>query len=354
MGYSGPYATILAVNSTFTRCGTPCGHRMGFPGWARWLAMATIGSLVLGSCGGDGSDLADTTQPVTTSAAPSSGSGSELPSSEYLGDYELSDDGFGTKVTVTVGDGTRKIVTNALPNHKTGEFPNEGNPNSISAQDLTWELPTVPKLASTPGEPRVPGVAVNGIKFEPGTAETVSCASGERFRVEAVQEMFDLGLDFNNAHVQPTGEYHYHGVSELLVKLYESDADLVHVGFAADGHLIYFSKSGAFTPAYRLDTKTRTGTECEMSLPGGETFDTNGTKPDGTYTSDWVFDAASGNLDECNGATVGGTYAYFITDTFPYVSRCLKGEFTEEGPPAGAGGMPPGAGPPPPAQRPGG
>ena len=55
-------------------------------------------------------------------------------------------------------------------------------------------------------------------------------------------------LDFNNAHVQPTGEYHYHGISELLVDAYASDDDLVLVGFAADGHLMYYSKSGAYAP----------------------------------------------------------------------------------------------------------
>lgn len=49
-----------------------------------------------------------------------------------------------------------------------------------------------------------------------GTAETVTCTTGGTFRVEAIQDIYDLGLDFNNAHVQPTGEYHYHRASELL------------------------------------------------------------------------------------------------------------------------------------------
>jgi hypothetical protein len=80
----------------------------------------------------------------------------------------------------------------------------------------------------------VPGVAVNGVKFEPETAETVACASGESYRVEALQDTDDLGFDFNNAHVQPTGEYHYHGVSQLLAEAADSGDDLVHVGFAAD------------------------------------------------------------------------------------------------------------------------
>jgi hypothetical protein len=288
----------------------------------------------------------------SASTTTSGGGSDELPPSDHLGDYSLTDEAFGTEVTVTVSDGIRTIVTNALPNHKTGTFPNPGNPNTISAQRLTWEFPAEPTPSTEAKEARVPGVAVNGVKFEPGTAETVSCTSGESYRVEALQDLFDLGLDFNNAHVQPTGEYHYHGVSELLVGLYATDADLVHVGFAADGHLIYYSKSGAFTPGYRLDPNPRAGTGCTMSLPGGDTFDVEGSEPDGTYTSDWVFDEAIGNLDQCNGTTIGGEYVYLITSAYPYVSRCLTGEFTETGPPAGAGRPPGGAAGPPPGAAP--
>jgi hypothetical protein len=41
---------------------------------------------------------------------------------------------------VVDGD-TRTIETNALPNHATGEFPNEENPNTMSAQENSYELP---------------------------------------------------------------------------------------------------------------------------------------------------------------------------------------------------------------------
>ena len=51
--------------------------------------------------------------------------------------------------------------------------------------------------------------------------------------------------------------------------------------------------------------------------------------PDGTYTSDWVWSADNGDLDECNGITVNGEYIYLITDDYPFISRCLMGEYTE-------------------------
>lgn len=271
--------------------------------------------------------------PTITDAAGST--------SEYLGSYVLENEEFGTMVTVTVDSSTRTIETNALPDHETGEFPNSGNPNAISEQDLTWEFPIEPTFTGTATEARTPGVGVNGVKLEPATAETVTCASGETFRVEALQEDFDLGLDFNNAHVQPTGEYHYHGTSELLVEAYATDGDLVHVGFAADGYLIYYSKSGAYTSGYELSTEERSGVGCTGSgALGGATVDIDGTDPDGTYTSDWVFTGA-GHLDECNGVTIDGQYAYIMTDEYPYISRCLMGEFTETAPSDPPPGSPP-------------
>jgi hypothetical protein len=167
------------------------------------------------------------------------------------------------------------------------------------------------------------------VPFEPGTAETVSCGSGESYRIEALQDLYDLGLDMNNAHVQPGGKYHYHGASQLLVDAFATDGDLAHIGFAADGFLIYYSKSGAYRPGYRVATEPRTGTGCTYR---GQTVDIDGTVPDGTYVSDWVHAEEVGDLDECNGITVDGQYLYLLTADYPYVPRCLMGEFTDPGP----------------------
>ena len=268
--------------------------------------------------------------------------------SNYLSDYTIFDTVFGTETTVTVVNDSRIITTNALPDHETGDFPNAGNPNTISAQSSTYEYTTNPVNTGSAKEVHVPGVAVNGVKFEPGTAETVTCASGETYRVEGLQEVFNLGMDFNNAHVQPTGAYHYHGLSELLAETHnESGRDLIHVGFAADGYLMYISTSGAYSPSYQLSTISRTGSNCVLSLGNhgqGRSITVEGTTPDGSYTSDWGYVTGLGDLDECNGTVIDGQYAYIITDNFPYISRCLKGDFTEIRP-MGPGG--PQTGPPP-------
>lgn len=227
---------------------------------------------------------------------------------------------------MTVSGGTRTISTNALPDHQTGNFPGQGNPNAISAQSLTWVFPATPTWIGTVQEARTPGIALNGVKFAPSTAETATCNSGEEYRIEAIQDTYNLGLDLNNAHVQSTGEYHYHGISPLLVDAYETSDDLVLVGFAADGHLIWYSKSGAYSSGYSLVSGTRSGTDCVVTGPGGGTIDLVGTTPDGTYREDWVWSAGTGDLDECNGVVIDGDYAYLVTDEYPFIGRCLRGD----------------------------
>lgn len=305
-----------------------------FPTRAR-MATALAFALLLGACSsasssadsslGGAADESDSAQDEATDS--SSTSPSTTPSPEYLGSYSLTDDEFGTMVTVTVDEDTRTIEANALPDHDTGDFPNSGNPNTITEQDVSYSYTTEPTFVGGQSEARTTGVALNGVKFEPGTAETVSCNSGETLRVEALQDVYNLGLDFNNAHVQPTGEYHYHGVSDMLVDAYATSEDLVHVGFAADGYLMYYSKSGAYEPGYVLASDARVGTDCTASGPaGGTAVDIEGSTPDGTYTSDYIFDESNGDLDACNGIVIDGEYAYIITDSYPFVGRCLNGE----------------------------
>ena len=49
-------------------------------------------------------------------------------------------------------------------------------------------------------------------------------------------------------------------------------------------------------------------------------------------------------MDECNGIEVEGEFAYFLTDTYPFVPRCLMSE-TTAGDEAGSGGAGGGGGP---------
>lgn len=261
-------------------------------------------------------------------------------SDNYFGAYNLDDEKFGTKTKVTITAEERIMVTNSLPNHATGEFPNPGNPNTISAQNRTFSFPLHPKYTGKAQWIREPGIAINGIKFEPGTGEVVVCESGENYRVEALQDVIDLGLDLNHAHVQPTGSYHYHGTPTAVIEDLDAGEDLIHIGFAHDGFPMYYSKSNAYKPSFKLEEGNREGEDCTYSNPM-QTMDISlGGHHDGTYGSDFTFVDGSGDLDECNGITIDGQYMYLVTNEFPYVSRCLMGEYESQergGPPQGSG-----------------
>ncbi|KAG1658329.1 hypothetical protein GQR58_023086 [Nymphon striatum] len=242
--------------------------------------------------------------------------------------------------TITITAEERIMVTNSLPNHATGEFPNPGNPNTISAQNRTFSFPLHPKYKGKAQWIREPGIALNGIKFEPGTAEVVVCESGENYRVEAFQDIIDMGLDFNNAHVQPTGAYHYHGSPSGVIENFDSGEDLVHIGFAHDGFPMYYSKSNAYKPSFKLLEGKREGEDCNYSRPGQSIAIPDKGHHDGSFGSDYEYVEDSGDLDECNGITIDDQYMYLVTNEFPYVSRCLMGEFESQergGPPQGSG-----------------
>jgi hypothetical protein len=256
----------------------------------------------------------------------------------YYGEYQLKDEKFGTKTMVTITATERIMITNSLPNHSTGEFPNEGNPNTISEQNRTFKFPLIPKYTGKAKWIREPGIALNGIKFEPGTGEVVVCESGENYRIEALQDVFDLGLDVNHAHVQPNGAYHYHGTPTAVIEDLDTGEDLIHIGFAHDGFPMYYSKSNAYTPSFKLLDGNREGEDCSYSNPEQTIALPDVGHHDGTFGSDFEYVFGSGDLDECNGITVDGKYMYVVTNEFPYVGRCLMGEFESQergGPPPG-------------------
>ncbi len=63
------------------------------------------------------------------------------------------------------------IRSNGIPNHKTGQFPGKGNPHKIEIQKHYYRVASNPIKSDKPIPIKLFGVALNGIPFEPGTAE---------------------------------------------------------------------------------------------------------------------------------------------------------------------------------------
>lgn len=261
------------------------------------------------------------------------------------------------QVSITVEGGFRVISANGIPNHSIGRFPNNGNPNVISAQQHSFRIPAKPKVANRPTQsgPAFFGVAINGVPFEAGTAEFWNRDRRSGWNYEALSGHINLGVDQNNAHVQPTGAYHYHSNPTGLAKLLKDDGSrMVLVGWAADGFPIYTayglsdpmspsSRVKKMTSSYQLKTGVRSGG------PGG--------RYDGRFTEDYEYQKGTGDLDECNGRFgvtpefPAGIYHYYITEEFPYISRQWKGtpdqSFMKRGGGGGRRGAPQRGGRPP-------
>lgn len=241
------------------------------------------------------------------------------------------------RVSIATEGQYRVIRANGIPNHEIGQFPGPGCPNAPSAQNYTFRIPLHPKTNSnfTELKQQAIGVAVNGIPFDPGTAEYWKNDRNSGWHIEALGGHKSLGLDQNHAHVQPNGAYHYHGIpTGLLSSLGVTDSPQL-IGYAADGFPIY-AQTSQNKSSYRLKSGNRPG---GSAGPGGVY--------DGTYEADYEFAVGSGDLDEANGRTgktaeyPDGTYYYVATAEFPFYPRKMKGTpdpSFQRGPPGGGPG----------------
>jgi len=247
-------------------------------------------------------------------------------------------------VCIETIDNVRYIYSNNLADHTTGTFPNSGNPHSISAQDFSFTMCVQPEIESSVTDlvqstgncPFLEfGVATNGVKLDPIANEYFSNPNNGQlntnWRLEAVGS--NLGLDASNAHVQPQGAYHYHGVPTGHINNLSIDGSShsAMVGWAADGYPIYYkyvyedpndaqSNVVAVSSCFQLKTGNRPGNG--ITAPDGAY--------DGTYNEDYEYVTSAGcMLDACGGRQgitpdfPNGTYYYVLTDNWPYIPRCF-------------------------------
>jgi len=251
---------------------------------------------------------------------------------------------------------TRSVASNGLPDHDVGAFPNANCPNTIRSYTVAASMPLAPVKTGTASNIGVVGYAYNGVKFDPGTAGSCSATACTlvgntgSWNIEALgQSSFNFGVDSSNAHVQPSGEYHYHGMPEGAVNRLARGQAMTLVGYALDGFPVY-ARYGYSTPTDASSAvKVMTGSYRLKATPDTGRPSTS-TYPLGAFRQDYEYVAGLGDLDECNGRTgvtpefPNGTYHYFITDSYPFIQRCVKGTATGGmmmGPPDGGTTMGP-------------
>ncbi|MFZ9045469.1 MAG: YHYH protein [Cyclobacteriaceae bacterium] len=298
---------------------------------------------------------------IIFSASCSKDDDSILPTANCTSDQVLDDSrgacnvnlSFNSSFIQSKSETSRTINANSIPDHRVGLFGTGSgslNPNAISEQNESYTIPLNPIFSSTltpllsttgTGSNAGPqysfGVLLNGVELDPVAAEPfphkgmMSPNVNWEWNLEALN--VNLGLDCNNAHVQPTGKYHYHGSPTLFLQSFNIPANtMTLIGYAADGFPIYYKyaysdasdNSSAIiemTSSYKLKTGNRPG--------DGETAPCG--VYNGIYSNDYEYQNGLGALDEANGRTgvtpeyPSGTYYYVITDEFPSIPRYFRG-----------------------------
>ena len=323
-------------------------------------ALCGVGlTVLLAACGGGGSstssDSSNTDTPATgtTSGVLCSYSGSGTQNLVYNNAPNSSttntvNETLPFSYSWTCSGTSRTMSGNGVPNHAVtgGNFATK-----VSAQSgLTGSVTTNPVASSTSTSVKLPGYALNSVKMDPATAGTctnaaTSDSSGCNYaggngtwRMEAMADpdvspwRFDFGTDVNNAHVQPNGQYHYHGMpTNLIPKINSaSTTSMTLVAWAADGFPIYANygyttATNAGSALKEMKGSYRVKTSADSGRPSTTLFAM------GHFQQDWEYVAGSGDLDQCNGRTgvtpefPNGIYHYYITKTYPFIQRCVKG-----------------------------
>ena len=254
---------------------------------------------------------------------------------------------FSSVVNEEINGIQRKITSNSIPDHLVGlfgPFQEALNPNEIKEQSTVLRITANPEIAdeftpllSSTGPAYSFGILLNGVELDPVAAEPfphegmMSPNLNWEWNLEATNVL--IGLDCNNAHVQPTGKYHYHGPPVLYLENAKISADkMTLIGYAGDGFPIYYKYAYSdptdnsspiieINSSYRLKEGERPGDG--INAPCG-TYD-------GVYSNDYEYIEDLGILDEANGRTgvtpeyPSGTYYYILTDDFPKIPRYFRG-----------------------------
>jgi hypothetical protein len=280
-----------------------------------------IALITLAACGGGSSSTADTVSDVATientAEEETASTGTAQSTDGVLCDYN--DTTFNSQESLTYTstsqwtctDTTRELNANGIPDHDVGSFPNENNPNTITEQTVSVSYVLAPTQAGSVTELGGPrgfvGYVLNGVKIDASTAGSCddtgnSCSLAGNvgtWSIEALgQSSFNFGTDENNAHVQPGGVYHYHGMPEgFVAKQGGNSSAMTLIAWAADGFPIYARYGYSVADDASSELKVITGsyqlvTEVSDSRPPTEAV------PLGTFEQDYEYVEGLGDLDD--------------------------------------------------------
>lgn len=253
------------------------------------------------------------------------------------------------EVSILPNSNSCTLQANTIPNHDfndTGRFATDASELSAS-----FNIPAFPSFATLTTDLSLgtaEAILLNGITLdilaaacygigdEPLGEEKIGCGSqydDHPWRYDPMSLLNSFGTDSHNAHTQPTGKYHYHGNP---MAMFDQDCDNVNqaspvIGFAADGYPIYgfcVAEGNSFRevkPSYQLKSGQRQDIppyETPVAGIGGIASNNY----DGQFRGDYEYIEGLGDLDECNGMTINGQYGYYISNSYPWLVNCFRGD----------------------------
>ncbi|NMP31076.1 YHYH protein [Thalassotalea sp. M1531] len=279
--------------------------------------------------------------------------------SEYVGTYQSNVDdikrgiSFHGNVSISSNSTECTIDINQIPNHSfndqsaafatnVGEVIDSYRINiapAFSGTDTALELGVAEAVMLNGVTLDILPAACYGVGDEPLGREKIGCGPDQNdnpWRYDPMSPLNTFGTDSHNAHTQPNGKYHYHANPvAMFAQNCENAVASPVIGFAADGFPIYGScftdpSSGEIRKAVSSYALKNNGGPRE-EVVGYQTPQAGvgliaSNNYDGQFRGDWEYVQGTGDLDQCNGMTVDGKYGYYVTNTFPWVINCFKGQ----------------------------
>ena len=127
---------------------------------------------------------------------------------------------------IAVTGDTCQFSTNAIPNHDLNDGA-ANFPNPVSAQSVTYTITSNPTAAITPNRLLLTqdnAILLNGVKVDLLAAACFGVGDGrvgcndpdQPWRFDPMFLPNGFRVDTHNAHTQPDGTYHYHGLPNAL------------------------------------------------------------------------------------------------------------------------------------------
>jgi len=249
---------------------------------------------------------------------------------------------FTLDVTITANNHDCTLVSNNIPNHdfndNTAHFASK-----VSEVGKQFSISQSPQIANAPTnitQRYYDGVMLNGVVIDLLSAgcykptdsmadqdgnTPIGCNDSSNWLLDPLSSDSSFGADAHNAHTQPDGSYHYHGNPNAMFDSNPGSDGSPVIGFAADGFPIYGS--------YFYDGSTVRKARSSYQLKDGSRGTQSDTNPggnySGTYVNDYEYVESSGDLDMCNGMSIDGQYGYYVTDSYPWILKCLSGTVNE-------------------------